>query len=176
MQAPMELGKVGEVSDPGILGLRHKFEDLDRSLTGVRRKLSGDLVEAILVRNETGGTLAAGTLATWDTGSTYGPPKAVGGTSGAASIACGAVDPWITSAVPDDSFFWLIVGGPTKLKFLTGTALTVGLPIKVAASGRATEYTEGTDNGGYLLGWAAEAVGSGIANDTLFRAVLKKLY
>lgn len=176
MQAPMLLGKVDEVSDDGLLGLRYPFEDLDYSLTGVKKKLSNDVVEAILMRNESGGALAAGTLLKWDTGSTYGPPKAVGGAAGATDNAIGCVDPWISSAVPNDSFFWMIVGGPTKLLFTTGTALTVGIALLNAASGRAGKFTNGSSDATYKIGFAAEAVADSVANDTLFRAVLNKLY
>lgn len=165
-----ELSKVNKVSDDFLLGQRGRFLDdnLGSSLA-VKPSLSQHPIEAILVKNTSGGTLAAGTIVTWATDSTYGNPKAVAGTAGATSYAAGVVNPYIASAVPANGFFWMIVEGPCKFLFTTGTTLAVSDALAVAASGRVAKATIGTTNGIYIIGMASEGVDTAIASDTLFR-------
>lgn len=67
------------------------------------------------------------------------------------------------------------VGPVAMVRFLTGTAIVLGDPIKIAdTAGRGTKAVvayPGTNLRG-LVGWARQAVGAGVASDTLFEVQL----
>lgn len=164
------LGKKGIVTDDKLLGQYAEFLDIDYSSTDDAVSPQSQMkVIAMLMRNETGGTLAAGTICTWDATSSYGPGRAVAGTAGATSLPAGVVDPWISSAVADNEFFWLIVFGPCKFLFTTGTTLDEGDLLAVAASGRVQKATVGTTSDHYTVGHSLAAVDTAIVSGTLFR-------
>lgn len=172
-QSIAPLGKVNIVSDTALLGQRGRFLDLDYSGNpdGVKSPQSQSPVIAILVYNNSGGTLAAGTMVKWDNGATYGPFRGVIGAAAVASdeVPAGVVDPWISSPVPIGGIFWLIIEGPCKFLFTTGTTLDEGDLLAIGASGRAAKFVPETTDPVYHVGRSLAAVDTAIASDTLFR-------
>ena len=166
-----DIGKVNVVSDTDLLGQRGYFLDFDRTATagGVKTNLSGMVGEAILVYNNNGGTLAAGTVMQWDTGATYGPGRGVETAGSTTTVPAGVVNPYISAAVPIAGIFWLILTGPCKFLFSTGTTLAPADLLACGASGRVIKATVGTTNDHYTVGTTIDAVDTAIATDTLFR-------
>lgn len=173
-QSLAPLGKKNVFTDVEILGQVARFLDLDYSLTGVKKTQSQMPVWARLVRNDSGGTLAAGGVCRWDVGTTYGPGKAVDGLAaiGSNQMPAGVVDPWISGTVAEDETFWLIFNGPCKFLFTTGTTITNGDVLTLGAAGRAVRYNpaaaDAEDNLN-RLGRTLATVDTAIASDTLFR-------
>lgn len=169
-QSIAPLGKVNVITDDDLLGQRARFLDLDYASTEVvKPQLTHDRIEAILCRNESGGTLAAGLIVDWKDDAVYGPGRACDGAGSATTVPAGVVDPWISAAVPDNGFFWLILNGPCKFLFTTGTTLDEADLLASGASGRAIKATVGTTSDHYSVGTCREAVDTAIASDTLFR-------
>lgn len=155
-----------------LLGQVSIHKDVDYASTErIKPELSAMNVVARWVKNESGGTLNPGESCTWDTGSTFGPGKAVGG-EGAAGSVCGFVDPYVSS-VANDQCFWLIEEGPTKVCYDGSASLAINDPLATAASGRVAEATLGTTETAYVIGRALEAKSAGSADD-LFRAYVQK--
>lgn len=171
----MDLGKVNQVSDDALLGQVGCHKDLNYAAAGrIKPELSQHLVFARLCRNESSGTLAAGTVVRGATDATYGPLKATAGAAaiGSDHVPIGVVDPWVSAAVPDNAFFWLIYYGPCKFLFTTGTTIAVNDLLTLGAAGRAVKYDPASadaEDSLFRLGRTLEAVDTAIADDTLFR-------
>lgn len=169
------LGKVDVMTDTELLGQVGQHLDVDHdSAETVRQNLSAMPVFARIMRNDSGGILKPGAVLRNDTGSTYGPYKAVDGIAAIASdqVAVGAVDPWLTADVADGSHFWCIYWGPCKFLFTTGTTLARNDLLITGASGRVTKYdvtTASAANNLHGVGRSLEAVDTAISSDTLFR-------
>ena len=167
---PYNLGETavsGELEN--LLGYRAFFEDVDRSGTGVKAELSGMTVEAVWVKNESGGNLSGGQIVLWDTGSTYDHGKAVNA-AGDDVHGIGVVDPDVTT-VSNDTHFWLIVKGPTKVRYDGSASLAIRDELCTAASGNTREYVFGTDDADSRFGVSLAAKTSGSAGDK-FRALV----
>lgn len=159
-----------------LLGQRACFRDINYASTeAVKPLLSQMDIIAVWVKNESGSAITPGTVCRWDSGATYGPGKAVAGAAAIASdqVPCGVADPYLpTAGVANDEHFWLIVEGPCKFKFTTGTTLDNIDVLQLGAAGRVTKYDVGTPAAGgnlYRVGRSLEAVDTGVASDTLFR-------
>jgi len=154
----------------GFFG-RFKHQDPDAT-SSLARVLSEMDVCARWVKNESGGTLAAGTIVTWDTGATYGPFRAVGAAAAAGTnVGIGAVDPFVSGAVANDDHFWLITNGPCQFLFTTGTTIAVGDLLTLGASGRVNKYDPASADAEDNLcrcGRVMEAVNTAVASGTLF--------
>lgn len=158
------------------LGRGYIFKDKDLSGNGSDGAtiLSAMPVYGIVVKNVTNGVLLAGTAVKFDTGSTYGPFKAVSAKAGDDEEADGVVAPYIISTgVPINSNFILVVDGPALVQH-DGAAnvATAGLFLQTAAAGRVRLFVEGTDDEGSRFARSLAVKASGTAGD-LFRAYVK---
>lgn len=103
------------------------------SATGVENAINSGHIRVKVVKNTSGGTLAAGILV---------KPDATGNidtdvtTCAANETPCGIVDPFISAAVPAGAMF-LIVTYASRINVLTGAAYAKGLALKPNASGKA---------------------------------------
>jgi hypothetical protein len=171
----MLLGEKNKITDESLLGQCTEFvESGYDGYVAADSPVSQFGVKARLVKNTSGGALTPGAIVKWDTGSTYGPLKGVGGNAVAdTSLGIGVVDPRLSSVAAND-IFWLITYGPTKVLSTTGTAIAIGDTIALGAAGRAIKYdapgSDTTTGNRDRCGVALEAVGSGVASDTLYRA------
>lgn len=146
-----------------LLGYRAYFQHKDNDAVGVKPVLSEMVVEAVWVRNETGGQLTEGTICEWDTGTTYGPGRAVKTVAGDEEAGAGVVGPGRT--VEGDEHFWLIRKGPCKFQYDGSANIAVNDPLATAASGDVKEFVLGTDPFHAFAGRALEAISSGDAGD-----------
>lgn len=169
---PYALGKTsGSTTElPHLAGYRALFTDDDPTTGPDGAATTAMTVEAIWVRNESGGALNPGAPVTWDT-SNLGPGLSIGGNAADDAKTVGVVDPYVSGTVADDYYFWLIVKGPTKVRYDGSSSLTVGTEIKSAGSGNVSLYTFATDDADSKFGVTIEAKTSGTAGD-LFRAVI----
>ena len=151
------------------------FVDKDYSQQGVKPLNSQMLIWARLVRNESGGNLTAGSIVTDDTGSTYGPGKAVGAAAvSGTSIGVGVVDPFVSGNIAAGETFWLIEAGPCQFKFTTGTTIAPGDAAALGAAGRVIQLDHTTLTDQLIFdrcGTVLEDVLTGVASDTLFRGI-----
>lgn len=170
----MPLGTYNKVSDVLLLGQEARFIDKDYASTeGVKPTLSAIPIRARLMYNDSGSTIAPGSLLRADVGTTYGPFKAVDGTAVLASdqVPCGVADPW-GGTIPVGAFFWVIYKGPCKFLFTTGTTLAPNDILITGAAARVTKYnvaSETAEQNLHKVGWSLSAVDTAIASDTLFR-------
>lgn len=150
--ANSRLNAVDVVEDDNYLGKQAYFQDFDYWTDGDNPFLkSCSIVKAIYVKNTSSATLAGGTGCTWETNNVG---KAVGALSGA-NLVCDGVVPYGIS-VPVDSYFWLIVEGPTKVRAGVG-GTTEGIMIQTLAIGEFGIATPGTNPIGHS-GMAVETV------------------
>lgn len=152
----MQLGRVDVVKDDAYLGHVMRFVDKDYSDPDSAEVLSSSYVYTAFVKNNSGGTLAPGLGAVYKT-SNVG--KEVGGLSGANTIVDGVIDPFLTAAVPDGSYFLLIIKGPVDVEVGAGDA-TAGTIAQTLANGKFADGTPGTNPIGHS-GKFAEAASSG---------------
>lgn len=146
-----KLGAVDIYDDPQALGQGAEFQDLDYTNPEFPVLQSQQKVCAVLVKNDSGATLAPGVgvrMKAADTTVTL-----VGGLCGANQALHGVVDPWLSAPVPVGSIFWMIVEGPTRVLAGTG-GLTPGALLQTAANGTFVAGTEGTNPVGHC-GWSA---------------------
>lgn len=124
-QVPAEfIGQVATFKDQSAIGTDNKM-----SLNSGRDRL------ARLVKNASGGTLAAKKLVKYGT-STGDPGANIGAYSGEGDIANGCVDPKIpSSGVPNGSYFWMFFDGPCALINSSDGALAIGEVCVTDASG-----------------------------------------
>ena len=137
----MKLGDV-DIVDSQSLGQIGCFQDKDLTTTPASPTLNSQMItKAVIVMNDTGGTLAAGTGVTYKSG--YLGTR-VGAKSGANLVCDGIVDPDVSAAVPDGSYFWLIIGGPTKALIGVGDQTANGV-VQTLAAGLFGTGTAGTN-------------------------------
>lgn len=151
------LGAVDVFDDPQALGQSAEFQDLDYTVPEAPTLSSQQKVCAVLVKNDSGATLAPGVGVRMKAADTTG--TLVGGLCGANQILHGVVDPWLTAPVPIGSIFWMIVEGPTKVLAGVG-GLAPGSLLQTAANGTFVIGVEGTNpvgHSGYSLATTAAA-------------------
>lgn len=154
------LGETNVIQDDLYLGALRTFMDKDHSDPDSNTLLSGMLIYARLVKNNSGGTLAKSLGVTYEAGYTG---KQVDALSGANAICDGIVDPFIAEAtVADGAYFWLIVKGPCKIVD-SGSGLSAGNLLQSAANGEFVAGTPGTNpighSGRALAAISADATG-----------------
>jgi hypothetical protein len=168
------VGATNRVSKVTRLGSVVRITDQNYAAVGVKPLYSGMSTLARVVKNGSGGTLAAGAACYWDIAG-EGPGKEVDGIASVSSnhIPAGFVDPFVAAAIPDTETFLLWFYGPCQMLSTTGTAVVNGNPLTLGASGRVDVYDvtspEVADTFHYC-GRALAAVASGTASGTLFRA------
>lgn len=137
----MKLGQV-DIVGAESLGQVGYFQDKDLTTAPASPTLNSQMfTKAVLVLNDTGGTLAAGTGCTFKSG--YLGLR-VGAKSGANLVCDGIVDPDVSAAVPDQAYFWLIIGGPTRALIGAGDQTANGV-VQTLASGLFGTGTAGTN-------------------------------
>ncbi|MAT51123.1 MAG: hypothetical protein CMK32_08065 [Porticoccaceae bacterium] len=142
---PFERGTTRSATDrPHLLGQRCYFDNVVANTgNGPTKVTDGREVEAIVVKNDSGGTLAAKKAVTWKAG--YTGTRVGGVTSGASQRVAGIVDPFLTSTVADGEQFLLIVKGPTTVLANDGS-ITAGTGLVSQAAGRAGGYAANGDS------------------------------
>lgn len=146
------LGRIDVFNDPNALGQVASFADRQWGAEA-NNLLSQTPTYAVLVENDSGGTLAPGSGCTFKAGAIG---KSVGANSTANGICDGIVDPYLPAAVPNKSYFWLIIGGPCSVLVGTG-GLTDGALLQTGATGTFVAGTAGTNPIGHSGRAAAAA-------------------
>lgn len=154
----MGLGKSGVVSDTNMLGQVAEFQGVNLDDPGNPALDTATPIKAILVMNDSGGTLASGLGVTYKSGHLG---KRIGALSGADAICDGVVDPFLGAAVTvaDGDYFWLIVEGRIDVEVGAGD-LTANAVVQTLANGKFGTGTAGTNPIGHS-GRAVEAGTSG---------------
>lgn len=149
-------GRVNVYDDPQVLGQQLEFMDWDYTNPEAPVLKGQARVQAVYVKNDSGGTLAPGAGVKFKA---TGIGTLIGGVSGANEICDGIVDPWLTSSVANGDFFYIIVEGPIPV--LTGVGgLTAGAVLQTAVNGTFIAGTAGTNPIGHC-GKAADAAAAG---------------
>ena len=112
-------------------------------------RVIGRKVVARIMRNKTGGVLAAGEIIVVDLDGGHAGVGTADAKSSAGDRCCLVVDPAIpSSGVAANDLFYAIVKGPTKAKQpASAEDLAAGDVIKAGASGRLAEAALGSDHG-----------------------------
>lgn len=150
------LGAVDVYSDSRALGMLGFFQDQDNTNPEAIVPVSATPIKAVYVMNDSGGTLAPGLGVKYKSG--YAGLR-VDSTTSANGICDGVVDPFLANAVPNGSYFWLIVQGPIDVEIGTGN-IAAGDVVQTIASGKFATGTAGTNPIGHC-GKAIEAANSG---------------
>jgi hypothetical protein len=155
----------------GSLGLTKDFPDIDwDSSESIKPQHTNMRVTCRLVQNDSGGTLA-GKLHVKYKSTNWGTE--IGAVCGAGEPSDGVVDEYLTTTVADQSYFWLVVKGPTLMTNSTATAIAQGDPLVTAADGKVVEMLTDIDLAKYtgICGRAMAAVAA--TADVTFRAYVQ---
>lgn len=122
------------------------------------KRTVGRRVTARILRNKTGGTLAAGEIILVDIDAGHAGLGTADAKSSAGDRCCLVVDPSLgASTVAANDLFYAIVRGPSKAKQpAVAASLAAGDVIKAGASGRLAEAALGSDHG-LVLGTVVKA-------------------
>jgi hypothetical protein len=134
------LGRIDVYSDERALGQIGQFPDYDDSVFELNMTQSGTPVFAIYVMNDSGGTLTPGLGCLYKAGFAG---KRVGSLHTANGRTDGIVDPKLSAAVPNGSYFWLILQGPIDVEIGTG-GITAGAVVQTIANGKFAAGVAGT--------------------------------
>lgn len=154
----MPLGRKGVISDERMLGQIACFQGVNLDDPNNPALDIAMPIRAILVVNDSGGTLASGLGVTFKSGQVG---KKIGALSGANLVCHGVVDPFLGAAVTvaDGEYFWLILSGRIDVEVGAGD-LTANAVVQTLASGKFGTGTAGTNPIGHS-GIAVEAGTSG---------------
>lgn len=142
----LELGQKGGASttDANLEGSVREFPDMDYSLPQHQRIVrSSKMIRARFVRNASGGNLSASTIATWASGFVK---LRTGVVTASAGVGAGVVDPFLTTTVAANEYFWLIEAGPIPV--LSAGAVVANAQVIPTTGGKYTTIT--ADNAGTL--------------------------
>lgn len=170
INAPFERGTTRSGTErPHLLGMRCYFPDETEPTggNGVTKVNSGMEVEAVVVKNNSGGTLAPKSVVTWEAG--YEGTQ-VDSLAGSLDRGAGVVDPFLDSAVADGEQFLLIVKGPTTVLAHDGS-LTAGTGLITAAAGRADGIAADGDSDDALAYFGTAKVASAAQDDDVSAVV-----
>ena len=157
---------------PHLVGRRCYFDDVATpSGNSPLRVLSGMEVEAVIVINDSGGTLSPKKVVAWKAG--YVGTK-VGGLNANEGRGAGVVDPFLTSDVADGEQFLLIVKGPTTV-LAHDDAITAGLGLVSQGSGRVDGYAANGD-ADIAVSYLGTYIEAPTAQDDEIRAVVDFRY
>lgn len=148
--------------EDNYLGTVRKFMDKNWSTPDSVELLSGTMITAVYVKNDSGSAIAGGTGVLFQNAALG---KEIGGLSGADGRCDGVADPFVTS-IPNGSYFWVIIGGPCDVLIGSG-GVTAGDAIQAAASGTFITLTDGNT---YASGRA------GITTETAIATALARVY
>lgn len=128
------------------------------SAAGMSQRVVGRRITARIMRNKTGGALAAGEIIVVDLDGGHAGLGTADAKSDAGDRCCLVVDPALgSSTVAANDLFYAIVRGPSKAKQPASAAsLAAGDVIKAGASGRLAEAALGSDHG-LVLGTVVKA-------------------
>ena len=128
---------------------------------GMSKRTVGRRVTARILRNKTGGTLAAGEIIVIDMDGGHAGVGTADAKSSAGDRCCLVVDPSLgSSTVAANDLFYGIVKGPSKVKqAASAVTLTAGDAIKAGNSGVVADATLSTDHG-LVLGTTLQASAS----------------
>jgi hypothetical protein len=154
----MALGRKGVVSDDSMLGQEAIFQGVNLDDPNNPILDSSTTIKAILVANDSGGTLASGLGVTYKSGYLG---KKIGALSGANAVCDGVVDPFLGAGVTvaDGETFWLCVEGRFDVEVGAGDLAANGV-VQTLANGKFGTGTAGTNPIGHC-GKANEAGTSG---------------
>lgn len=153
----MQLGQINVIGDESA-GQVGCFSDLDRTTNPeAPRRLSNMKTYAVIVLNDTGGDVTPGKGYTYKSG--YLGTR-VGAVSGANLVCDGIADPDYPSVIPNGSYFWLIIQGPTKALIGAGDQTVNGV-VQTLASGLFGTGTAGTNP----IGHSGKALAAGTATN-----------
>ncbi len=135
--AMFPLGQKGSTTEiPLSVGMKQCFKNVNYSQQGVQDLVSGGEVEAILVKNRSGGALSRSTAVTWASG--FAGTGAGVVTAGVAPAA-GVVDPYLTTTVANGELFWLIRKGIVPVR--SSAAITANAIIVPTSDGEFVAQT-----------------------------------
>ena len=119
------------------------------SAAGMSQRVVGRRITARIMRNKTGGVLAAGEIIVVDLDGGHAGLGTADAKSSAGDRCCLVVDPSLgSSTVAANDLFYGIVRGPSKVKQpSTAADLDPGDVVKAGASGRLAEAALGSDHG-----------------------------
>lgn len=120
-----------------LLGTLREFRDIDYSATGVAAVRSGAIVRAMWVKNLSGSTLTKRQCLKWKTAYV----KTGVDVAGDNDTPCGVVDPFLSTTVAANAYFWMIVEGPCELISDGGSTLADTDIVVCAASGKVNKQT-----------------------------------
>jgi len=170
---PFELGRTtSQLGEASNLGMERIFEDYDYSVSGIKPRLSGGKVNAMLVKNSSGGALNAGLAVTFKAGSFR---KEIGALAGANADADGIIDPYLNSSgVADTDYFWIIRRGPCNV-VSNGDAIIEKSRLSTAANGQVALQTAAPADTTAVMVQIKAYVGKAMVNPadvagTVFRA------
>lgn len=128
---------------------------------GMSKRTVGRRIVARILRNKTGGVLAAGEIIVIDVDGGHAGVGVADAKAGSGDRCCLVVDPSLgASTVAANDLFYGIVKGPSKVKqAATAVTLTAGDAIKAGASGVVADATLGSDHG-LILGTTLAASAS----------------
>jgi hypothetical protein len=145
-QSNARLNSLDTMPDDAYLGKQAYF--VDQLLTNPEQPTfnSAMAVSAMYVKNDSGSAIAGGLGVTLKA---TGNGKTVGGLSAANGICDGVTPIGLPgNSIPNGSYFWLIVQGPTKVEVGVGN-LTSGGTLQTIASGKFASATVGTNPQGH---------------------------
>ena len=151
--------RLGETAVSGelehLLGQKAVFSDLNYASTSqIKPELSQIEIEAVWVKNRSGGALLPRAIVKWHA-SYPGTGSDVVTTTN--DVAAGVVDPYLPAAgVPNNDHFWLIRRGPAKIDS-DGAAISAGVLVQTAVTGYGKSWVAGTENEKAIVGRAMEA-------------------
>ena len=151
--------RLGETAVSGelehLLGQKAIFNDLDYSSTSqIKPDLSQIEIEAVWVKNRSGGALLPRAIVKWHT--SY-PGTGIVDETTTNDVAAGVVDPYLPAAgVANNDHFWLIRKGPAKIDS-DGAAITTGDLVQTAVTGYGKTWAAGTENEKGIVGRAMAA-------------------
>lgn len=151
----MQLGQINVIGAESV-GQVGCFSDLDRTTNPESpQRLSNMKTYAVICLNDTGGAITPGKGYTYKSG--YLGTR-VGAASGANLVCDGIADPDYPTTIPDQSYFWLIIGGPTKALIGAGDQTANGVVQTLAAGvfGTGTAGTNPIGHSGKALAAASE--------------------
>ncbi len=154
---PLPLGQKATLGEYQ-LGSKHIFQDWSATpVGGVRQVATGVPIEAILVRNNSGGAVTPGTIVLWDTANVG---LQTGTITGAAGVGAGMVDPFLPAGttVANGEVYWLIRKG--RVRGTSGAAFSTGAQLIPNSAGKFITMTADVAGISARCGRACEAAGA----------------
>lgn len=129
--AHIGLGNKSSTAPSSLVGTEAIFTDLeyDAADKANMEQLSNNFVHAIWIKQTGVTAIAPGSIVKWGV-----PGESVAAVAGSGEVGCGIVDPYLSSSVAQNEYFWMIFRGPVKV--LSSTSISANAPVGTAASGQ----------------------------------------